>query len=145
MIVVHPSSECFSILAAEDDIHEVCDAVQNLSCARWSDLCFALKLPPAEEETIAETYCNDLKRCLRHVLVKWLRKNYNFQKYGHPSWRYLVKAVGDPSGGNDCALAETIGKNHTSKLKEVHYYSSLQVAPSACHSTPVGPVYPQLQ
>jgi len=104
-----------AILAAEMDIHEVYDAVHTL-CARWSDLCFALKLPPAEEEAIGETHSGNPRKCLREVLKKWLRKNYNFQKYGHPSWRFLVRAVGDPNGGNDCALAETIGKDHTGRL-----------------------------
>ena len=99
------------------DIHDVYDAVHNL-CARWSDLCFALKLPPAEEETIAETYRGNPRRCLREVLLKWLRRSYEFQKYGHPSWRNLVRAVGDPSGGNDYALAETIGNKHACRLNE---------------------------
>ena len=98
------------------DIHEVYDAVHTL-CARWSDLCFALKLPPAEEEAIGETHSGTPRKCLREVVKKWLRKNYNFQKDGHPSWRFLVRAVGDPNGGNDCALAETIGKDHTGRLK----------------------------
>ena len=59
----------------------------------------------------------DPGQCLKEVLKRWLRKNYDHHKYGHPSWRFLVRAVGDPNGGNDCALAETIGKNHAGKLK----------------------------
>jgi len=111
--------ECISVLAADKDIHDVYAAVDNL-CVRWSDLCCALKLPPAEEEGIAETYHGNPGRCLREILLKWLHKNYEFEKYGHPSWRFLVQAVGDPSGGNDCALAETIGKDHIGRLKGVH-------------------------
>lgn len=106
----------FFIFAADKDIYEVCDAVYML-CARWSHLCFGLKLPLAEEEAIAKTYSDDPGQCLKEVLKRWLRKNYDYHKYGHPSWRFLVRAVGDPNGGNDCALAETIGKNHAGKLK----------------------------
>ena len=32
--------------------------------------------------------------------------------YGRFNNRMLVKAVGDPFGGNDCALAETIANKH---------------------------------
>ena len=117
--LLHPRLECFSILAAEDDLHDVYAAVHTLR-AKWSDLCFALKLSHAEEKTIDETHRGNPGKCLREALFQWVCKNYRFQKYGHPSWRFLVQAVGDPIGGNDCALAETIGKNHTSKFKGAH-------------------------
>ena len=68
----------------------------------------------SHEETIRkETQGDDCARCLRMVLKKWLQKSYNYQRCGFPSWRMLVEAVGDPAGGNDCALAEAIVKNHT--------------------------------
>ena len=107
-----------SILAVEDDIHDVCDAVHKLS-GRWSDLCFGLKLSPSDEEAIRETCSGYPKKQLREVLKIWLRKKYNYQKYGHPSWQFLVRAIGDQSGADDCALAETIGKKHLGMLKGV--------------------------
>ena len=114
---IHPvTMGCISVLTADKDIHDVYAAVDNL-CVTWSDLCCALKLLPAEEESIAETYRGNPRRCLREVLLKWLRRSYEIKKYGQPSWQYLVRAVGDPSGGNDRALAETIGNKHASRLK----------------------------
>ena len=81
--------------------------------ARWSDISFALYLPISQEEAIRkESRGDDSAHCLRMVLSKWLRKSYNYDKYGLPTWRMLVKAVGDSFGGNDCALAETIANKH---------------------------------
>ena len=39
-------------------------------------------------------------------------KGYNYHLRGSPCWRMLVGAVGNPAGGNDCALAEAIAKKH---------------------------------
>ena len=100
-------------LPACDDLHDVYREV-HIVAARWSDISFALYLPISQEEAIRkETRGDDCAHCLRMVLSKWLRKCYNYDKYGLPTWRMLVKAVSDPFGGNDCALAETIAKKHT--------------------------------
>ena len=100
------------LLSADDDLHDVYDGVYTLT-ARWSDICFALKLSTAQEETIrSETRGENSAQCLRMVLTKWLQKSYNVDRYGPPTWRLLVKAVGSPAGGNNCALAETIAKAH---------------------------------
>ena len=77
--------------------------------AKWLDIGFALHI---QVEAIHESRGDDSTHCLRIVLRKWLRKSYNYDKYGLPTWRMLVKAVGDPFGGNDCALAEAIANKH---------------------------------
>ena len=46
------------------------------------------------------------------VLTLWLKKNYNTEKHGEPSWELLAAAVGNPAGGNDSVLAESITRNH---------------------------------
>ena len=45
----------------------------------------------------------------------WLKKQYNYHKYGPPSWRALVKAVANPAGGNNPAKAMKIAENHPGK------------------------------
>jgi len=81
--------------------------------ARWSDISFALKLPLLQEESVrSETQGVSSARCLRMVLNKWLQRSYKYDKFGPPTWKMLVKAVGDSFGGNDCALAETIARKH---------------------------------
>ena len=105
---------------ADDDLFEVYKEVYALA-PRWSDICCALKLP--HEETIRkETQGDDCTRCLRMVLRKWLQKSYNFGKYGCPTWKMLVEAVGDSAGGNNYALAETIAKKHTGMYMQSRRY-----------------------
>ena len=99
-------------LPACDDLYDVYEEVYTLA-AKWLDVSFALKLPLFQVETIRKgVQGNDCNHCLRMVLCKWLQKSYNYDKYGPPSWRMLVKVVGDPFGGNNCALAETIATKH---------------------------------
>ena len=94
--------------------------------AKWSDISFALKLPVSLEETIyKETQGGDPTRCLRMVLSKWLQKCYKYDRYGPPTWRMLVKAVGDPFGVNNCALAETIANKHPGMyMRAKHTYAT---------------------
>ena len=95
-----------------DDLYDVYEEVYTLA-PKWSDISFALKLPLFQVETIRKgAQGNDCNHCLQMVLNKWLQKSYKYDKYGPPSWRLLVKAVGDPFGGNNCALAETIANKH---------------------------------
>ena len=34
------------------------------------------------------------------------------EKFGEPTWQWLVKAVGDPAGGANMALARDISRRH---------------------------------
>ena len=74
-------------------------------------MCFALGLRPAVAETIFATHV-DPEQCLREVIIRWLRKTYDVDRHGPPTWRTLVKAVSDKAGGNNPALAEGIAKEH---------------------------------
>ena len=108
-------------LPACDDLPDVYREVYTVA-ARWSDISCALYLPISQEEAIRkETRGDDSAHCLRMVLSRWLRKSYNYDKYGLPTWRMLVKAVGDPFGGNDCALAETIANRHPGMCYKMNF------------------------
>ena len=97
--------------AAEEDIHNIYSEVIGLS-GRWSDMCLALRLPPSDQSEISTAYLGNPEECLQAVLVKWLKKGYNYQKFGSPTWRMLVEAVADPAGGNDSALANFLTQKH---------------------------------
>lgn len=49
---------------------------------------------------------------LRSVITVWLKRNYNVEKFGEPTWQQLVDAVRDPAGGANMALAREIAKRH---------------------------------
>ena len=93
---------------------------------RWSNMCLALGLLPSDQSAIEAAHPGNPHDCLRAVVVKWLQKGYNYLRFGSPTWRMLVEAVGDPAGGNDDVLAEAIAKRHPGmfsfghSLKKVH-------------------------
>ena len=79
--------------------------------ARWKDIGLALRLGPSQLDEI-ENDNRNASDCLTRVLTLWLKKTYNTERFGEPSWELLARAVADPAGGNDPALAEEIGKKY---------------------------------
>ena len=51
------------------------------------------------------------------MVTEWLKKNYDVERFGEPTWQWLVDAVGDPAGGAHMALAKNIARRH--KLRGV--------------------------
>ena len=103
------------IRIGEDNYFDVFTSV-SLLCAEWHKLCLALGLPHPLLSKIKKDQAGDTDACLHEGLTNWLRRNYNTEKHGLPTWRRLVEAVGLPSGGNNHALALKIAKEHKSKL-----------------------------
>ena len=83
-------------------------------------MCLALGLLPSDQSTIKATHPGNPYDCLQAVVVKWLQKGYDYQRYGPPTWRMLVDAVGDPLGGNNNALAEAIADKHPGMYIQSH-------------------------
>ena len=77
---------------------------------KWKSIGLALRLTPDLLNTIGTK--ENMTDCLLEVLTQWLKKTYNVKWFGEPSWKLLVKAVSDPAGGNDRALAEAIAQKH---------------------------------
>ena len=48
--------------------------------------------------------------CLRKALTHWLKKDYNYKRFGHPSYRKLCVSVSN--GGHNKASAEEIANEH---------------------------------
>ena len=71
----------------------------------------ALRLDSNTLEGIAANG-GDPTACLTSVVTKWLKKNYNVERFGEPTWQWLVEAVGDPAGGANKALAGDIARKH---------------------------------
>ena len=107
-------SECtatFVVYSGEEDTYDVCCEVIGLA-ERWSSMCLALRLLPSDRGKIAVAHPGNPDQCLQAVVVQWLQKGYNYQRFGPPSWRMLAKAVGDPAGGNNTTVAEIIANKH---------------------------------
>ena len=46
------------------------------------------------------------------MVKEWLKKNYDFKKFGEPMWQKLVEVVSHPAGGANMAHAKTMATNH---------------------------------
>ena len=115
LIVACDLIKTLSIYSAEDDTYDVYHEVVGLA-GRWSSMCLALRLLPSDQSEIAAAHPGNPHDCLQAVIVKWLQKCYNYQRFGSPTWKVLVKAVGDPAGGNNSALAEIIANKHPGRF-----------------------------
>lgn len=72
-----------------------------------------MRLRSDKLETIHKRYPDhDTEQALNDVLLLWLNKQYNVERFGPPTWRMLVEAVNKKSGGNNYELAKQIASNH---------------------------------
>ena len=92
--------------------------------ARYYNLGIELGLRPG---TVVQNQL-DLTKALTEVLLTWLRRQYNVEKYGHPTWQRLREAVDSPSGGDNPALAEKIAKKYL--ISGMSHHSNLSLSPS---------------
>ena len=46
------------------------------------------------------------------ILSRWLKRQFNVQKYGEPTWKSLIAAVAHRNGGNNAVLAMKLADKH---------------------------------
>ena len=89
------------------DVHyELLNVAHN-----WRGVGRALRLHPDLLDRI-EASTADVECRLEKVLSEWLKREYDTDHFGLPSWELLVAAVGHPAGGKDHALAGQIARRH---------------------------------
>ena len=93
-----------------DDLFDVQCELTTAS-AKWRSIGIALRLNHNSLDTI-QSDNHDSTACLTSMLTEWLKRNYNVKKFGEPTWQWLVKAVHNPAGGANTALARQIARNH---------------------------------
>ena len=101
-------NKCVS--AATDDLFDVKSVLLPV-VARWKHIGLVLGLDPSELKRI-ERENRSTSDCLTRILTLWLKKAYNTERFGEPSWDLLARAVADPAGGNNPALAEEIANKY---------------------------------
>ena len=104
---------------AEDDFHDIYREVVRLA-AHYYKFGIGLGLPLQELDKIRKGFPQDVDQAFIEMLLVWLRKSYNVEKHGPPTWRRLVEAVDSPAGGNDHALAEIIATHHPTSTYIFH-------------------------
>lgn len=106
-----------------DDIFDVKEELHPVA-ARWKDVGSALRLRYDTLDSI-ETKCNDPDRCLEFVVKEWLKRNYNVDKFGEPTWQKLVEAVRNPAGGANRAVARDIAGKHKAEGMSSTYVAAV--------------------
>ena len=81
--------------------------------AQWKDIGIALGLRFSILDSISAENSGDPAACLESMVAEWLERRYNVMRFGEPTWQRLVEAVGDPTGGDNMALAREIASRHT--------------------------------
>ena len=99
----------YIIHVASDDHGEVMDTVEILS-AQWRQLSNKLRLKVAALNRIEQNYPRDCMMCLDMALLEWLNLNYDYSKYGKPSWKRLAEGVKELN----YELFERIAREHPS-------------------------------
>ena len=80
---------------------------------RWKAIGRGFRIDSGHLDKIQTDNHGDCEECLSSVLTCWLRKNYDVELFGEPTWRMVVKMVAHPAAGNDYALALRIAENHS--------------------------------
>ena len=81
----------------------------------WRKIAISFRLSPSLMKLIATHCSSDPEYCLFTAVEDWLKKMYNTEKYGNPSWQTLVRAVASPTSGANQALAQAIAERHLGK------------------------------
>lgn len=95
----------------EADLCDVCRELVSIK-AKYYQLGVKLGLPPQELDAIRKEDPQDVDQVFTKAILRWLRQEYNITRFGIPTWRGLVEAVGSPAGGNNHALAMDIALKH---------------------------------
>ena len=95
----------------EDDLSEILQRLSPVDI-RWREIGVQLGLRQDVLDRIAHEN-HDLMICLSKMVSEWLlKRNYNIEKFGEPSWRKLAEAVGNAAGGRNPELARQIKQEH---------------------------------
>ena len=71
----------------------------------WKAIGTGLRIDSGRLDMIKESNSRKPKECLSEMLTCWLKKNYNVERFGEPTWQTVVKVVAHPAAGDNCTLA----------------------------------------
>ena len=104
----------FILLLPPDINHHFAVLEEVLDVApEWRGFGGALRLSPISLNTIENDHKFDSTACLHKVLSEYLNKSDDYVEHGNPSWRKIVEAISDRTGGNNNALALRIAEHHS--------------------------------
>ena len=115
----------FLVCAGIKDLFSVCSELVGVA-HKWKKVGLALRLDPNLLRRI-EAKKNDVEDNLSDVLEEWLKKSYDTESFGDPSWKLLVDAVAHPFGGEDRALPMEIAAKYNGKFNSLSLVMSSEI------------------
>ena len=103
----------------DDDFVDLVEAVKGLT-ADWDKLALYLHLNEGDIKIIKKDNPQDAEACLIKTIYLWLKENHNTAKFGHPSWKTLVRGVGKM----DNRLANEIADRHRGNTLAIYGHNS---------------------
>lgn len=97
----------------EEDCFEILRELEPVA-DRWYKLGLALGLRPSTLDRMRTSGQTDDP--LLNTIRKWLNMSYDAGRFGAPTWRRMVEAVRDKSGGGNPALAAALARKYCGKL-----------------------------
>ena len=113
-----------SSLGSIDDCFQVESEVIDIA-HKWQQFGGALRIRQAKLEEIKAGSGSAPRECLTKTVQEFLKKNYDLQEHGQPSWRQVVIAVGYKAGGADTELALQIANDHPMKGERFFNHCSI--------------------
>lgn len=104
---------CICHTKVEEDLPDILEELIPV-IPRYYSLGRSLRLDPHQLNEIRKTYLHekDAEQALNDVMLLWLSKQYDTDKFGFPTWRVLIEAVAKRLGGNNIDLAKKMASNH---------------------------------
>ena len=102
-----------SLPVGQDDHFDILTEMMPVASS-WKAIGRGLRIGPGRLNMIQESNSGKPRECLSEMLTCWLKRNYNVERFGEPTWRAVVKVVAHPAAGDNCALAQSIAKKHPS-------------------------------
>ena len=102
------------MITVEEDLLDMMTALVALF-HKWKEIGTALGLRHYILEIIEAKCRTNVRLALQEVMVEFVRKNYNCDRFGEPSWQSLAKAIAHPVGAADLPVALEIASAHPAK------------------------------
>ena len=105
---------CRDVYSGLDDLFDVQEELIPV-CARWKSIGIALRLMSNILDRTEVRNRGEPIACLTTMVAHWLKRKYNVERFGEPTWQMLVEAVAHPAGGANTALAREIARRHKTR------------------------------
>ena len=107
-----------SCTVGEEDRFDILTEMMSIASS-WKAIGTGLRIDSGRLDAIQDSYPGKPRECLSEMLTCWLKRNYNVERFGEPTWRAVVKVAAHPAAGDNCALALNIAKQHSGNIQNV--------------------------